>query len=163
MVAPCDKYQGLVVGPDGQTVADPYGMIPTLGDYEEWRGVALALIERAERELDRERELGLTPTVDSLASVQLQRQTWESMGGALWQSLQEFNLTWGASIRAMVAIAQGAACNIGIIEARIVAGGGNVADDIPTPPDPPAGKGSKTGGLGVGLLAVAALFLFTRD
>ena len=47
MVAPCDKYQGLVVGPDGQTVADPYGMFPTLADYSEWREVADRILTRA--------------------------------------------------------------------------------------------------------------------
>ena len=63
----------------------------------------------------------------------------------------------------MVAVAQQAACQLGIIEARIVAKGGEVADDVPTQPEPKQGKGAKVGGLGVGLLALGALFLFTRD
>lgn len=163
MVAPCDKYQGLVVGPDGQTVADPYGMFPALSDYSEWREVADRILTRAELLLEREAaEFGpLTPSeVDPLEAV---RETWNAEGNAFYQSFKEFNWLWGSSISKMVANAQAAACQLGIIEARIVEKGGEAPDDIPTQPEPKQGKGAKVGGLGVGLLAIGALFLFTRD
>ncbi len=163
MVAPCDKYQGLVVGPDGQTVADPYGMFPTLADYSEWREVADRILTRAEDQLAREaKDFGpLAPAdVDALEAV---RETWNAEGNAYWQAFKEFNWLWGASISKMVVVAQQAACQLGIIEARIVAKGGEAADDVPTQPEQKQGKGAKVGGLGVGLLAIGALFLFTRD
>lgn len=155
MVAPCDKYQGLVIGPDGQTVADPYGMIPTVADYTEWRHVARTLLDRAEQELLRAFELygALDPDWD--AGTRAAEARWQAMGGWMQQTLN-MNFTWGGSIADMVSVAQAAACEIGVIEARIVAMGGDDSD-IPTPPvntggGKGGGKAAKGGGIGMVLL-----------
>ncbi len=151
MVAPCDKYQGLVVGPDGQTVADPYGMIATLGDYEEWRAVASNLIARAVAELEREfAETGALDEADAAPVADLETR-WANLGGAIAQSFENFpELSWAGPIVKMVELARDAACQIGIIEARTVAKGGDESD-IPEPPPMPPGSGVKGGGKGGGL------------
>lgn len=158
MVQPCDKYQGLVVGPDGQTVTDPFGMLPTLADYEEWRGVALGLIERAEAELQRAFEEHGAPPEEIWQPVEAVRKRWEDMGSALDQSLQLDDMTWGSDIVAMVEIARDAACQIGVVEAFRVELGGEPSN-VPTRPRPRPGGGSsaKGTGKGMGLGIVVAL------
>lgn len=160
MVEPCDKYQGLVRGPDGQTVADPYGMIPTLGDYEEWYEVAGRLVARAEKELKRERDLVGPANMDpaDVATVAALRQSYADMGGALWQLLAPDDVTWGPSIVRVVELAREAACQIGVIEARVVAQGGSTS----VAPTGGLGGGKGTGkatGKGMGLGFVVALGL----
>lgn len=149
MVAPCDKYQGLVVGPDGQTVSDPFGFVPTLADYEEWRAVTIGIIERAEQELAREVQVRGAVSESEAAAVESLRVRWDAMGNAIVQSF-EFNFTWGPSIVEMVGLAQDAACQLGEVEARIVEAGG-AESKLPTQPDRPSKKGAKGGGKGAGL------------
>lgn len=157
MVAPCDKFQGLVVGPDGQTVQDPWGMLPTLGDYEDWRGVARGLIDRAEAELSAYFEAHGAVPEDLAGPVLGLGERWEALGGAVKQAFQNFGaVTWSDSIQRMVTLARDAACQIGIVEAARIELGGTEAD-IPTPPPSrpkPTGKG---GGKGKGILVALAL------
>lgn len=160
MVEPCDKYQGLVRGPDGQTVADPYGMLPTLGDYEEWYEVAGRLLTRAESELKRERALVGPANMDAadVATVAALRERYSDMGGALWQLIAPDDVTWGPAIVRVVELAREAACQIGVIEARILAQGGSGA----VVPTGGVGQGKSTGkstGKGMGLGLVLALGL----
>lgn len=163
MVAPCDKYQGLVVGPDGQTVADPYGMLPTLSDYEEWRGVADNLITRAEAELTRYfEEHGAIPE-EVYTPVEAVRARWDEMHGAIGQAFADFpQVGWGSTIEKMVQIARDGACQIGVVEADRVELGG-MPTDTPTdtrPANGSTGKGGKTGkGMG-GLLLILAVAYF---
>jgi hypothetical protein len=161
VVAPCDKYQGLVVGPDGQTVADPYGMLPTLADYEEWRGVADNLITRAEAELTRFfEEHGAIPE-DIYIPVEAVRARWDEMHNAIGQAFADFpQVSWGSTIEKMVQIARDGACQIGVVESDRVLLGGEPTD-TPTDVDRPAngGKGTKTGkGIGGLLLILAAAY-----
>lgn len=163
MVAPCDKYQGLVVGPDGQTVADPYGMLPTLSDYEEWRGVADNLITRAEAELTRYfEEHGAIPE-EVYTPVEAVRARWDEMHGAIGQSFADFpQISWGSTIEKMVQIARDGACQIGVIEAeRVELGGFEEPHPSDTrPANGGSGKGTKTGkGMG-GLLLILAVAYF---
>lgn len=164
MVKPCDKYQGLVVGPDGQTVTDMWGVLPTLGDYEEWRGVAHGLITRAETELTKWfEEHGAIPD-DLYLPVEAVRARWDAMGGVLEQSFTDPTFLWSSDITKMVEIAKDAACQIGVVEAERVKLGGTPTD-LPTPRDPmpPGGSSSKGGGKGMGLglvLLVGAWALF---
>jgi hypothetical protein len=167
MVAPCDKYQGLVVGPDGQTAADPYGLIATVGDYEEWRTVADVLIRRAEDELARENAVRGSIEPNAAATVLGLRQQWDDMGGWVAQSFQQMNFSWGPSIVAMVELAKNGACEFGIIEARIIEAGGTGAV-VPTVPARTKGGGKavgKAGGKGIGLVVMlgAAAWYFGRD
>lgn len=151
MVAPCDKYQGLVVGPDGQTVADPYGLVPTLGDYEEWRAVVLGLIEQSEAELQREREVRGTVAPDDAAAVEALRVRWDELGNAFVASF-DWDITWGPDISRMVQLGQDAACQLGIVEARIVAAGGSEGAPKPAKPRPSSGGKATGKGMGVGLV-----------
>lgn len=157
MVAPCDKYQGLVYGPDGQTVADPYGMIPTLADYTEWREVARSILERANQQLGQEFEEHGALTEEETDTLGMLNAEWEEMGGWFEKAMADMNWSWGPSINEVVRLAQDAACELGVIEARRVAKGGDWSDDIPTPPvdgttTPGKGKGAKGGGIGLVLL-----------
>ncbi len=131
MANPCEKFQGLVVGPDGQTVADPYGWVPTLADYEEWREVALGIFRRIDKELEREK--AVTGEADDTVLKSL-RARWDDLGTAVTQSFS-FNFTWGPSINKMVTLAQDAACELGQVEARTIAGGGGAASGIPSKPE----------------------------
>lgn len=148
MVAPCDKYQHLVVGPDGQTVESPWGMIPTAGDYEDWRGVADRIIGQAESALLAlfEKNGALLPEVAE--PVEALRLRWQQMGGAIADLLKTFpEMTWGPSIASAVELARDAACQLGIVEAQ------GVKLDIPQARPATGGKG-KGLFLMLGLLAV---------
>jgi hypothetical protein len=161
VVAPCDKYQGLVAGPDGQTVTDPYGLVPTLGDYEEWRGVADQLLTRAEAELQREFETGGALMPEDVAPVEALRDRWNETYNAVAQAFADFpQISWGPNIDAMVQIASEAACQIGIIEARIVEAGG-APNELPERPAPGPIKGGGKSGKGMGgLLLILAVAYF---
>lgn len=156
MVAPCDKYQGLVVGPDGQTVSDPWGMLPTLGDYEDWRGVARGLIDRAEAELTAYFNAHGAVPEEIANPVLALGERWADLGGAVKQAFSNFGaITWSDSIQQMVTLARDAACQLGVVEAERVALGGTEAD-IPTAPKPkPTGSG-KGKGLGLMILLLGA-------
>jgi hypothetical protein len=146
MVAPCDKYQGLVVGPDGQTVADPYGKLATIVDYEEWRAVASNLIDKVEAELQRMFDKYGAPDEETAGPVLSLRERWNELGSAISQSIQTFpEISWAGSIVSMVELAKDAACQIGVVESRIIELGG-IPNDYPTPPARPAsgGKGKGT-------------------
>jgi len=164
MVAPCDKYQGLVVGPDGQTASDPYGKLATIADYEEWRAVASNLIDKAETELDRLFQRFGAPDEDTAAPVLNLRQRWEQLGSAISQSFQTFpEIGWAGSVVNMVELAKDAACQIGVVEARIIELGG-IPSDYPTPTKPKKSGGSKGGGfLLLAVLFGAGYFLGDRD
>jgi hypothetical protein len=164
MVDPCDKYQALVVGPDGQTVTDPFGILPTLADYEEWRGVADVLIQRADAEVSTYFEEHGAPPEEIWQPVEALRVRWDNMGTAVEQAFQLDDLTWGSDIVAMVEIARDAACQIGVVEAARVELGG-MESDIPTQPKPSSGGGSSSKGTGKGMglglvLLVAGLAIF---
>lgn len=157
MVEPCEKYQGLVVGPDGQTVTDPFGMLPTLADYEEWRGVADQLIKRADAEVTKFFEEHGAPPEEIWRPVEALRVRWDDMGSAVEQAFQLDDMTWGSDIVAMVEIARDAACQIGVVEAARVELGGEPSE-IPTKPKPkPGGSSAKGTGKGMGLGIVVAL------
>lgn len=166
MVQPCDKYQGLVVGPDGQTVADPYGFVPTLADYEEWRSVALNLIERAEAELQRNFELHGALMPEDAAPVESLRVRYDALGSTIDQAFSFDDITWGPAIVQMVELARDAACQIGVVEQRIIDDGGD-PNDIPAVPKPGAsGKSSSKGtgkGMGLGLVLLAVAWWASRD
>ena len=161
MVAPCEKYQGLVVGPDGQTKADPYGIVPTLGDYEEWRGVAERLLDRAEAELQREFETHGALMPEDAAPLEALRDRFNQTWNAIAQAFADFpDLGWGDNIQTMVDIAAEAACQLGIIEARIIEAGGE-PNDIPAKPEPGPTKGGGKSGKGMGgLLLILAVAYF---
>lgn len=166
MVAPCDKYQGLVVGPDGQTVADPYGVLPTLSDYEEWRGVADNLITRAEAEMQLLFEEQGAIAEDVWKPLEAVRLRWDEMHGAIGQAFADFpQVGWGSTIEKMVQIARDAACQIGVIEAERIEYGGE-PQDTPTMPDRNGNGGAKAkGGKGMGgllLILAAAYFVSER-
>jgi hypothetical protein len=155
----CDKYQGLVIGPDGQTVADPFGMLPTMADYEEWRQVADQIITRAEDQLTRGfEEHGALPE-EIFQPVEAVRLRWDEMGSVAAQLLAPDNVLWGSTIVSMVDIARDGACQIGLVEKWRVDLGGMEADDIPTPVVPTNGSSSKGGGKGMGLGLVLLLGL----
>ena len=165
MVKPCDKFQYLVVGPDGQTVDDMWGMLPTMGDYEEWRGVAQGLLARAETELTKWfEEHGAIPD-EIYLPVEAVRARWDAMGGVVEQSFTDPTFLWSSDITAMVEIAKDAACQIGVVEDYRVKAGG-MPTDLPAKPPRPGvkpGSGVKGGGKGMGLglvLLVGAWALF---
>jgi hypothetical protein len=133
-------------------------MIPTLGDYEEWRAVADVLITRAEAELTRFfEEHGAIPEPWYLP-VEAVRNRWDGMGGALQQSLTDPQFTWAPAIVSMVDIAKDGACQIGVVEAERIRLGGEPSN-IPDPPAIPPGSSSKGGGKGMGLGLVLLLGL----
>ncbi len=160
----CDKYQGLVIGPDGQTVADPYGMLPTIADYEEWREVADSILNRVEAELTLAFEHhGALPEA-IFGPADKVRERWDDMGSAVDQLLDPNSITWGPTIVAMIDIARDAACQIGLVEKYRVDLGDDPADNIPTPVPTnggtsSGGKGSGKGGKGMGLGLVLLLGL----
>lgn len=167
MVDPCDKYQDLVVGPDGQTVTDPFGLLPTMADYEEWRGVADTLIKRADNEVTKFFEEHGAPPEEIWQPVEALRVRWDNMGTGMEQQFTLDDLTWGSDIVAMVEIARDAACQIGVVEAARVELGGEPSD-IPTQPKRPSGGGSSAKGTGKGMglgmvLALVAVGLFMGD
>lgn len=159
-MTPCQKYQYLVRGPDGQTVADPYGMVPTLGDLEEWKTVVSSILRRVRQELERggdsvpgnlrQRYEGIAARADDLPSA--------------WSF--DLNTTYGPAIVEAVKVAQDAACLLGQVEQAIVDAGGEAMDE---PTKPVGANGKKNGGLGVGALgwlaaaAVAALAFWPGD
>lgn len=160
----CDKYQGLVVGPDGQTVADPYGMLPTIADYEEWRTVADNILQRVEAELELAFEHHGAIPDDIFSPADKVRERWDDMGSAVDQLLAPDSITWGPTIVSMVDIARDAACQIGLVEKYRVELGDEPADNIPTPVVPTngsssKGSSSKGGGKGMGLGLVLLLGL----
>jgi hypothetical protein len=168
MVEPCDKYQGLVVGPDGQTVADPYGILPTIADYEEWHEVALSIIERAEAERTAAYELFGALPEEIWQPLDLIRERWAAMGGAMAQLLNPNAVLWGSTIVKMVEIARDAACQLGLIEVfRVEIAGGEPTVNVPKPPplvptngsSSAKGSSSKGGGKGMGLGLVLLLGL----
>lgn len=165
----CDKFQGLVIGPDGQTVADPYGMLPTIADYEEWREVADHIITRAEAEQTRAFEEHGAPPEEIWRPLEAVRQRWDEMGSAVDQLLAPDSMTWGPTIVAMVDIARDGACQIGLIEKFRVDLGGMEVDDIPTPIPGNGGTSSSKGsgkggkGMGLGLVLLAGLWAMSRD
>lgn len=164
---PCDKYQGLVVGPDGQTVADPYGILPTIADYEEWHAVVLGIIERAEAERTAAYELYGALPEEIWQPLDLIRERWADMGGAMAQLLSPNAVLWGSTIVKMVEIGRDAACQLGLIEKFRVDLGGEPTDNVPKPPplvptngsSSAKGSSSKGGGKGMGLGLVLLLGL----
>ncbi len=156
---PCEKYQGLVVGPDGQTVADPFGIIPTLGDYEEWRAVTATIITRVERELVREQQV--TGVIDSTNAAMVANLSvrWEAMGSAIVQSF-DFNFTWAPAIVEMVDLARDAACLLGEVEARVIAAGGGASSTPAAPVRPAEGKSVIDQALSLAFLGGAVFGLY---
>jgi hypothetical protein len=166
MVKPCDKFQSLVVGPDGQTVTDPYGMIPSWADYEDWRAVTDSILTRAEGEITRwYEEHGAVPE-EIYKPVEAVRERWDATGTVVEQLFSPDSLSWGPEIVSMVVIAQDAACQIGEVEFYRVQAGGKPSN---VPARPANGNGSsskgasssKGGGKGMGLglvLLVGAFF-----
>lgn len=169
----CDKYQTLVFGPDGQTVADPFGVLPTVADYEEWREVANSILGRAEAQLTLAfEEHGALPE-EIYLPVEAVRARWDEMGSALDQLLAPDSILWGQTIVRMVDIARDGACQIGLVEKFRVDLGGMETDDIPTPDPPANGNGSSSKGsssskgggkgMGLGLVLLAGLWAMSRD
>jgi hypothetical protein len=132
-------------------------MLPTLADYEEWRGVADSLITRAEAELQLLFEEYGAPAEEVAQPLLDVRARWDEMHGAIGQAFADFpQVSWGPTIERMVQIARDGACQIGVIEAERVALGG-IPGDTPTMPDRGGSTTGKGKGLGLGLGLVIIL------
>ena len=158
MVAPCDKYRPWVRTNSGLTPSDSVGYIGSMFDLWDWQAVVEKFLSALTKLVAQRELVGTSSWPERLAGYDNRLEELTSFGAYMAPS------TWQAEVEKMVTLALETACDVGVLEAELVELGTKPENPIPKEkPTPVSDPLAKAGGLGVGLLAIAALYLFTKD